>query len=520
MTSLTPTDRLRTNRQLARQPGWIYRELGVEPIINCAGVRTNYGGSNPGPDVLIAMEAAGEAFVDMDELMAGVGQRLAELTGAEWGIVTSGSAAGLALATAACITGNNPQLMLALPWHLGPQPRVIMPLRHRFAYDHAIRMTGTRIVTVSSPDELMRALDSGAAMACALGRKDLGELGSFEQFATLCRQSAVPVLVDAAAQAPASPDPWLYRGADLVVYAGGKYVRGPQSTGFLLGKKALTHSAWLHAAPHQAWGRPMKVGKEEILGAVTALDRWLSRDNTYDQNQWSNRLHAIAWHLRDLPGVASDISPGTAETVVPRLRISWKADAYPINSEDIRQGLLHHKPRIMIHDFWATQNSITIDPFNLSKHEASLVGEVLSAVLGRARTRATCSSSAAAPSIDTTGEWRVLIDFLHGNAEHCLCLTQQGGEIRGSHSALGSLGDIIGTVEKNRVNAISRHSTTPMATYYRFEGAVAGDSMSGTLQLGAAADEHLGPVFQSQFGAGKWRAVRANTPVRSSGVNP
>ncbi len=490
--------------------GSIYRRLGVEPIINCAGVRTNYGGSNPLPEVLAAMEAAATAFVDMDELMASVGQQLGIAVGAEWGIVTTGSAAALALATASCLTGNDPEAMLALPQSGNQRGTVVMPSGHRFAYDHAIRMTGAEIRTVATNTDLRHALGDAPAMLCTLGRKDLGDLGRFEDVADLCRRHDVPVLVDAAAQAPERPDPWLERGADLVVYAGGKYVRGPQSTGFLLGSKALTTTAWLHAAPHQAWGRPMKVGKEEIVGALVALRNWLERDPERDERRWSTHLAVIAADLNPLRAVSTRLLTGTSSTVVPRLQVSWDPAQRPITSDEVRRRLMAHRPRVLVHDFWSTPASVTLDPFNLTTDEAAVVGKALRMVLDGPLPRKISRSANQGLVIDVEGTWSVEMRFAHLRAEHRLLLVQAGASIRGRHFARSSSGEIEGHLESNKLFLMARHAGEPMARYYAFEGNVEGDEASGTLVLGASADEHLGPVFRAQFGTGTWRAVRSN----------
>lgn len=181
-----------------RPRGWIYRELGVEPFIQCAGVRTNYGASNPSDEVISAMDAAAAAFVDMDELAEAVGQRMAALTGAEWGVITAGTAASLSLATAACIAGNNPELMLRLPDTAGLRNKVLIPVDQRFPYEQAIRIAGAEIVGVSTMAELALALDGKVAMICLLGRADdasalpLSSLLPFARAHGVCRAKFVP----------------------------------------------------------------------------------------------------------------------------------------------------------------------------------------------------------------------------------------------------------------------------------------------------------------------------------------
>ncbi|XJN85558.1 hypothetical protein ACHMW9_30105 [Mesorhizobium terrae] len=181
----------------ASSAGAVFRALGVEPIVQCAGVRTIYGASNPSDEVIAAMNAAAGAFVDMDELAQGAGQRLAELTGAEWGVVTAGTAASLALATAACIAGNNPELMLRLPDTSGLRNKVLIPADQRFAYEQAMRIAGGEIVDVATYEELDKAIGE-AAMICLVGRLDGSTTLPLQSILPVAKAHDVPILVDAA----------------------------------------------------------------------------------------------------------------------------------------------------------------------------------------------------------------------------------------------------------------------------------------------------------------------------------
>ena len=268
--------------------------LGVRPFINCCSVRTMHGGSLMLPQVRDAMAEASRHFVNLDELMEAAGQRLAELTGAEWGIVTCGSAAAVALGTAACVAGNDPVKMLRLPFTDGMVNRVIIPKTQRFSYDQAVRMIGCHLVEIETREDLDRALAEPVAMVVVLGK--LEHLGSLrlEEIAAVVKPRGIPIMVDAASEHLERPSPWLVRGADLVVYSGGKFLRGPQTSGLLLGSKQLVQAAWSNASPHQALGRPMKVSKEDIIGVLTAVEHWFEeRDHEAEQQQWYDDLEAI-----------------------------------------------------------------------------------------------------------------------------------------------------------------------------------------------------------------------------------
>ena len=272
-----------------------YLALGVRPFINCCSVRTMHGGSLMLPEVRAAVDAASRQFVNLDELMEAAGARLAELTGAEWGIVTCGSAAAVALASAACVAGNDPVRMLRLPFTDGWVNRVILPKNQRFAYDQAIRMVGAHIVEIELVAELDAALTEPVAMVAILGTNEEFSKVRLEEIVARVKPLGIPILVDAASEHLQRPSPWLVRGADMVVYSGGKFLRGPQTSGLLLGKKNLVQAAWRNASPHQAFGRPMKVSKEDVIGVLTAVDYWFNkRDEAAELRKWHADLKEIA----------------------------------------------------------------------------------------------------------------------------------------------------------------------------------------------------------------------------------
>src|SRR6202045_87697 len=297
-----------------------YLMLGVRPFINCCSVRTMHGGSLMLPQIRDAMAEASRHFVNLDELMEAAGQRLAELTGAAWGIVTCGSAAAVALGTAACVAGNDPVKMLRLPFTDGMVNRVIIPKTQRFAYDQAVRMIGCHLVEIETREDLDAALAEPAAMVVLLGKQEhLGSL-RLEELGPFVQPRGIPLMVAAAPRTLARPSPWLVRGADLVVYSGGKFLRGPQTSGLLLGSKQLVQAAWSNASPHQALGRPMKVSKEDILGVLIAVEHWFEeRDHAAERQQWYDDLEVIADRVGAVHGAGSEIVEPSGVDRVPRL---------------------------------------------------------------------------------------------------------------------------------------------------------------------------------------------------------
>src|SRR2546426_2754379 len=241
----------------------IYEKVGVKPIINCQGTFTILSGSLSLPEVKKAMDEASRHYVHLDELMEKVGLRLAELTGAEFGIVTAGCAAALTHITAACVAGADPEKMQRLPDLAGLKNEVIMPRASRNVYDHAVRMVGVNIIEVENSREFRAAVNKQTAMITILGDAEDHNGVSLEELVDVGKQQGIPVLVDAAAERPDVPNYYLKKGVDAVAYSGGKCLRGPQCSGLALGRRDLLWAAWLNSAPHHAFGRSMKVGKEE-----------------------------------------------------------------------------------------------------------------------------------------------------------------------------------------------------------------------------------------------------------------
>src|SRR5919205_141447 len=326
-----------------------YLALGVRPFINCCSVRTMHGGSLMLPQVRAAIDAASRQFVNLDELMEAAGKRIAELTGAEWGIVTCGSAAAVALGTAACVAGNDPAKMLRLPFTDGMVNRVIIPKKQRFAYDQAVRMIGCHIVEIDTREELDKALEEPVAMVVLLGKQEHLSAVRLEEIASVVKPRGIPIMVDAASEHIQKPSPWLQRGADLVIYSGGKFLRGPQTSGLLLGNKRLCQAAWRNGSPHQALGRPMKVSKEDIIGVVTALEIWFGdRDEAAERRKWHDDCAVIAERLGQLDGAHGEIIEPQGVDKVPRLKIVWDARRYPLDGLDLRQRVLDGEPRVML----------------------------------------------------------------------------------------------------------------------------------------------------------------------------
>jgi len=467
----------------------IYQSIGVRPLINARGTFTIISGSRMLPEVRAAIDAAAQHHVHLDELMAAIGARLAELTKAEWGMVSSGCAAALTHATAACVAGGNPDLHVRMPNLTGfPKDEVIIPKHSRNVYDAAVRAVGVHVVEVGTGEELEAAFGPRTAMVYILAgpEADKGPL-STRAVAQLANQKHVPVLVDAAAEILTVPNVHLENGATLVAYSGGKCLRGPQSAGLLLGRKDLVRAAWVHSAPHHGFARSMKVGKEEAIGMLMAVEMWVKRDHKAEWSRWLAWLNSIAAHVSRIDGVTTSISETTElSNRTPSLTIRWDRRRLGISGADLARHLLDTEPRIATPGGRdrGDEASISITPYMMSNGEEKIVAEKVYAALSTAP-RPKAPAPASAPASDVAGQWDLRIEYVASSSTHTLHLKQVGNRLEGSHQGDFVSRDLSGTIEGNAVQISSsyteRHGD---ALSFRFTGNVAGDSMSGALDMG------------------------------------
>ncbi|MBV9895409.1 MAG: aminotransferase class V-fold PLP-dependent enzyme [Chloroflexi bacterium] len=295
---------------MAETPGYGYLDLGVRPVVNAAATLTRLGGSRMPPVVLDAMLAGASAFVDLVELQQRVGDRIASLTHNDACYVSSGAAAGIAITIAGCIAGCDPQLIHRLP-HLSPRPEVIIYASQRNGYDQAAFQTGAHVVEIGA--ELKDLEDAfSPATACVLYFAGLhfaaGAL-PLEDVIAIAHARAVPVLVDAAAQIPPIANLWHFTrelGADAAIFSGGKGLRGPQSTGLVLGRRSLVEACIANGPPNHSLGRPMKVGKEELFGILAAVEWSLEQDEQALLAGYEAMVQRWLHGLQGLPGVTAE----------------------------------------------------------------------------------------------------------------------------------------------------------------------------------------------------------------------
>src|SRR4051794_5930937 len=323
----------------------IYSRLGVKTVINCRGTWTYLSGSLEFPEVRQAQMEASNYFVNMFDLQRGVGRRLAELTGAESGIVTSGAAGAMAASTAACIAGTNDKYIWQLPDTTGLKHEVIM-VGGRSAFDSAIRLVGGKLVLVYSPEELANAINENTAM---IYTTDLGE--KLQKELAVAKDHKIPMLLDDAAGIPPADNAKLYAKMeiDLYCFSGGKGLSGPQCSGLLLGRKDLIEAALLNSSPREgAVCRPMKVGKEEVIGCLTALETWLKIDEKKLYAEWNGRVDRIRKLVDTVPGVKTEIYIPDDGNRYPTLKIAWDQQGWRYSISDCVQELRSGDPVIEV----------------------------------------------------------------------------------------------------------------------------------------------------------------------------
>lgn len=352
----------------------VYERIGVRPLINAAGILTILGGSLMLKEVKEAMEEASRHYVNIEELHAAAGKIIAERIGVESALVTSGAAASLLLGTAACVTKGDPAAVLRIPDTTGLPDEVIVQRSHRHDFDHAIRSVGTRFVEVETRAELDKAFSSKTAMMHFLAYANKkGRIG-MEEWIAVGKKRGVPTLLDAAADIPPAGNLRGYTdiGFDLVAFSGGKALRGPQSAGLLLGRKDMVHAAFLNDSPNSdSIGRGCKVGKEEIIGLLAAVDAYFKRDHAADWRRWQTIVADWEEALHRVSGIiVRRVGPENGGNV-PYLTINWNQNARRFSYEDYLSRLREGEPRV---ELWLKDElGLCLTPFMLEPGEERIV---------------------------------------------------------------------------------------------------------------------------------------------------
>ncbi|MGV3519069.1 aminotransferase class V-fold PLP-dependent enzyme [Luteitalea sp.] len=326
-----------------------FKELGVRPFINAAGTYTDMTASLMPPEVMDAINYASKHYVPLNELHDRVGERIASLVKAEAAMVSSGAASAMTLGTAGVLTGGDPKKIVDLPNLIGMKTEVIMQKSHRFGYDHAIRNCGVKIVEVETAAQLEAAIGPQTAMMLFYNNNNsVGQIRDTE-FVALGKKHGVVTMNDCAADVPPVENLWKYTamGFDLVVFSGGKGIRGPQSAGLLLGRKDLIAAARANAAPNgNAIGRGMKVNKEEMLGMLAAVERFVKLDHAAMEREYERRADIVLKSLTGIPGVKASITVPEVANHVPHVVITLDTAVTGITGPEISKRLREGTPSI------------------------------------------------------------------------------------------------------------------------------------------------------------------------------
>lgn len=323
----------------------LYTRIGVRPFINARGTWTYLSGSLELPPVRKAAEEASHYFVDLYELQDAVGAQLAKMSGAEDGMVTSGSAGAMASAAAGCMAGTDPKKIYQLPDTTGMKNEIII-MGGRSPFDSALRLTGAKLIVCHTPDDLKAAINSQTAMIYTTGHGD-----RLTAVLNISKPAGVPVLLDDAAGIPPYENFTSHAktGVDLFCFSGGKGLCGPQSSGLLLGRKDLITAAKYNSSPWEgAVCRPMKVGKEEIMGVLAAIDYWSTADLAALNREWQGRVDRIKKMVDTVPGVTSTIATPTGGNSYPTLTVSWDETKWNFTTAQCDAALRAYTPRIEV----------------------------------------------------------------------------------------------------------------------------------------------------------------------------
>jgi L-seryl-tRNA(Ser) seleniumtransferase len=327
------------------------RLLGVRPILTCRGHTTAFGGSLMPVEVLRAMQEANDVFVDMQELQAAAGQHIARIMGTEFAMVSAGSFSAMLLGCAACLTGKDPAKVDALPHPTWARREVLVQKAHRVGYDRAYRAAGATLREFETREQLEAAISDRTAMLAALASTSQNPrpgVMTIEEYIELGKKHGVPVLVDAASELPPMTNLTRWSKADLVVFSGGKGILGPQSSGILAGRADLIEAAVVNASPNANIGRGMKVGKEEIIGLVVALDRYVNLDHATVIETWNKKARFLADQLQGIGGFTAVYRVNRSG--FGEVRIDWDRKVIPVTGKQAAHKLFHGEPRLMYYD--------------------------------------------------------------------------------------------------------------------------------------------------------------------------
>ena len=366
----------------------VYEAVGVKPVINAAGTFTTLGGSVMPPEVVAAWVEASKHYVDLVALQDKVGAKIATLLGVEAALVTTGAAGALLLGTAAAVTRGDPKIVARLPDTSGMKNEVILQKTHHSCYDNQLTDVGVKLVDVETPADVARAVTEKTAMMFFMNMsEDAGQIKR-KEWVDLARKHNVRTLIDAAADVPpvGRISEYARIGFDMIALSGGKAMRGPNDTGLLLGQRALIEAAKRNTNPHCGTiGRMMKVGKEDMVALMVAVERFVKLDHAAEAKKLEQRLEVIESAVKDIPTIECErIVPAIANHV-PHLQIAWDEKRVKISREQVTRSLADGDPSIRIGRVAGTgDKGILISALTLQDGEEKIVASQLKEILMKA----------------------------------------------------------------------------------------------------------------------------------------
>ncbi len=336
--------------ETAAAPDEVYTRLGVAPVINGVGTVTNLGGSIMPPEVVDAMVAASKSFIPFRELQEKAGDHIAKLIGVPGAMISCGAASAITCGTAAAVTGGDDEKLRRLPDTAEMKNEVVQQRAHRSGYESQMHLVGTKTVWVETRRELEQAINERTAMMFFLNKADPnGEIRRAE-WIEVAKANGVPTMNDAAADVP-PPErlrSYVEEGFDMVIFSGGKGLLGPQGSGLLLGRLDLIEAARKAISPFGGIGRGMKVGKEEIMGLVAAVERYLSVDHEAERRELDDRAARVLETLGGLSGVTCEKHVPEIANHVPHVLVNWSESEQGLSSQDAVERLMAGDPPVAV----------------------------------------------------------------------------------------------------------------------------------------------------------------------------
>lgn len=474
------------DEEVVKRGETLLKSLGVEPFVNCKGTNTIMGGAVVRPEVRLAMESVSTLNVQMDELAFGIGKRLGELTGAEWGIVTAGCAAGIKMVTAACLAGGDPEKLLRIPDLTGfEKSEVIIPRSSRNVYDHAVRNAGVKIITVESLHELKRSINSRTAMIYMTPSEDEFTISSVS---TIAKPLNVPVFVDAAAHILTIPDVHLAQGADAVGYSGGKGIKAPSCSGLILGRKDLLMSAHQVNSPHHGFGRDNKVGREEHIGMLAAVEAWVKLDHVKEMNTWVSWLETISNKVSDINGIKTTITrpdPELIHHVTPYLHIRWSPEQLHVTGEEVAEELGTIAPRIAV-QVGRNENGltgITLVGYMMIPGNDKVAANRIYEVLSRKR-QPKVLPAMKNPVMNMVGIWDMEVEYFSSKVTQYLFIDNQDGNwITGIFKTDFSSRPFSGNIDGDEVKIICNYNVPGDRILTTMKGIISKGVLTGEMDF-------------------------------------